>query len=80
LFKQLEEQSKQHAYIDGGYTVQIFLQDDLIDQIILTRVPILLGEGMSLFGNLGRTVRMKHETTEVYSNGLVKTCYKVLKT
>jgi dihydrofolate reductase len=79
LFRLLQEQNKQHAYIDGGYTVQRFLQEDLIDQIILTRVPILLGEGISLFGNLGRTIYLNHEATDVLSNGLVKSCYQVVK-
>ena len=77
LFDQLEEQGKNHAYIDGGFTVRSFLNVDLIDQMIITRVPLLLGDGISLFDNGGRKVRLDHLKTQAYPNGLVQTTYRL---
>ena len=48
----LNEQDFNHLYIDGGKTIQSFLQEDLIDEMIITTIPILLGGGFSLFGAL----------------------------
>ena len=75
---QLEKRGIQHAYIDGGITVQRFLRAGLIQRIIITRVPVLIGQGIPLFGNLPRDIRLKHVATQSYSSGLVKTEYEVL--
>jgi dihydrofolate reductase len=58
--------------------VQSFLKEGLIDKLILTQVPMLLGEGISLFNdNLGRRVKLEHLETKAYSNGLVQSSYRV---
>lgn len=67
-----------HAYIDGGITIQGFLRAGLIQRIIITRVPVLIGEGIPLFGALPRDVRLRHVATQHYPSGLVKTEYQVL--
>lgn len=41
-------------YIDGGTTIQSFLKEDLIDEMILTTIPVLLGGGAQLFGTLDK--------------------------
>ena len=38
-----------NLYIDGGNTIQSFLGQDLIDEMIITRFPFLLGGGAPLF-------------------------------
>ncbi len=45
-------QGFENLYIDGGKTIQIFLQEDLIDELIITEIPLLLGGGDRLFGKL----------------------------
>ncbi|MCT4655817.1 MAG: dihydrofolate reductase family protein [Cohaesibacter sp.] len=50
----LEKRGFRHLYIDGGKTIQSFLREDLIDELIITRLPILLGGGASLFGDLAK--------------------------
>ena len=75
---QLEKRGIQHAYIDGGITVQRFLRAGLIQRIIITRVPVLIGQGIPLFGTLPRDIRLKHVATQSYPSGLVKTEYEVL--
>src|SRR6476659_7705825 len=63
-------------YIDGGKVIQSFLKEDLIDDLIISRVPVLIGNGIPLFGFLGADLRFKHIRTEVQSNGLVRSYYK----
>lgn len=64
-----------HLYVDGGLTVQRFLADGLIDRIIVTRIPILLGSGIPLFGALPADIRLTHVATRSYPNGLVQSEY-----
>jgi dihydrofolate reductase len=72
------------VYIDGGTTIRQFLEADLIDEMILTRAPILLGEGIPLFDNdttawKKRMITMKHVVTKAYPSGLVTTKYHITR-
>lgn len=78
IVAQLEARGVGHIYVDGGVTVQRFLREGLIQQLIITRVPVLIGEGIPLFGALPKDVRLEHVRTETYPSGLVKTEYRVL--
>ncbi|WP_324722620.1 dihydrofolate reductase family protein [Lelliottia sp. JS-SCA-14] len=62
-------------YIDGGATIQSFLNEDLIDQMIITRFPILLGGGVPLFSELKQPLNFKVTKNEVVLDTLVKTTY-----
>ena len=64
-----------HLYVDGGITIQQFLRAGLIQRLIITRVPVLIGEGIPLFGPLPRDIRLRHLATKHYSSGLVQTEY-----
>ena len=66
-----------HLYVDGGITIQEFLRAGLVQRLIITRVPVLIGEGIPLFGTLPRDVRLQHVTTHQYASGLVQTEYRV---
>jgi dihydrofolate reductase len=74
----LEARGIQHIYVDGGVTIQQFFRAGLIQRIIITRVPVLIGEGIPLFGNLPHDIRLQHIETTVYKSGLVKSEYKVV--
>jgi dihydrofolate reductase len=74
----LEADGMQHVYVDGGITIQQFLRAGLIHQITVTRVPVLIGEGIPLFGSLPKDVQLKHLGTQAYASGLVKSQYQVL--
>jgi dihydrofolate reductase len=67
-----------HLYIDGGVTIQRFLRAGLIQRLTITRVPVLIGEGIPLFGTLPHDVRLRHLATQTYPSGLVKTEYEVV--
>ncbi len=66
-----------HLYIDGGITVQRFLRAGLIQRLIITRVPVLIGEGIPLFGSLPHDVKLEHVTTRGYPSGLGQSEYLV---
>ncbi|MFW9808885.1 MAG: dihydrofolate reductase family protein [Candidatus Thorarchaeota archaeon] len=72
---QLNELGHQNLYIDGGITIQGFLEEDLVDKMIITRVPVLLGEGIPLFGKLTQRLYFKHEKTEFLNEILSKSYY-----
>jgi dihydrofolate reductase len=68
----------QHIYVDGGITIQRFLRDGLVQRLVITRVPVLIGEGIPLFGALPRDIRLRHLATQQYASGLVKSEYEVV--
>lgn len=68
----------QHAYVDGGITIQRFLSAGLVQRLIITRVPVLIGEGIPLFGALPHDINLHHVATRHYPSGLVKTEYRVV--
>lgn len=74
----LAAKGAQHVYVDGGITIQRFLRDGLVQRLIITRVPVLIGEGIPLFGSLPRDVRLRHVATQQYKSGLVKSEYQVI--
>jgi dihydrofolate reductase len=76
LLAQCEARGLSNLYIDGGQTIQAFLQADLVDNLIITRVPILLGGGIPLFGELAQPLPLTHIATESFSNGLVQSTYR----
>jgi len=75
VLESLAERGIRTLYIDGGKTIQSFLQQDLIDEMIITRIPILLGRGIPLFEKNDSELRFQHSSTETYTNGLVKSHY-----
>ena len=78
IMAQLEARGIQHVYVDGGQTVQTFLRAGLIDRITITRVPVIIGSGISIFGALSRDIRVQHIATRHYPSGLVQSEYAVL--
>ena len=78
LVQRLAERGYQHLYIDGGKTIQGFIKEGLIQKIIITKVPILIGSGISLFGTLPYDIRLRHLETHHFDNGFVQSRYEVL--
>lgn len=80
IVSQLAASGARHLYVDGGITIQRFLRAGLIQRLIITRVPVLIGEGIPLFGALPRDVRLRHVATRHYPSGLVQSEYAVEQT
>ena len=77
IISRLAASGANHAYIDGGITIQRFLRAGLIQRLIITRVPVLIGDGIPLFGSLPRDIRLRHIMTKHYPSGLVSSEYAV---
>jgi dihydrofolate reductase len=77
IVAQLEARGIGHIYVDGGITIQRFLCARLIQRIIITRVPVLIGSGVPLFGELPQDIGLTHITTRQYASGLVQSEYVV---
>lgn len=77
IVSQLTASGAHHLYIDGGVTIQRFLRAGLIERLIITRVPVLIGEGVPLFGALPRDIRLHHVATRHFPSGLVQSEYRV---
>jgi len=77
LVTQLDNEGYLHAYIDGGTTIQSFINLRLIDEMTITQIPILLGEGKPLFGRLEKDVRLENVTSVTCPSDYVQIHYKV---
>jgi len=78
IIAKLSTRGIKHIYVDGGVTIQKFLRAGLIQRLIITRVPVLIGQGIPLFASLQEDVRLRHVHTTAYESGLVKSEYEVL--
>jgi dihydrofolate reductase len=67
-----------HLYVDGGVTIQRFLRAGLVQRLIITRVPVLIGDGIPLFGSLPHDIRLRHVATRDFPSGLVQSEYHVV--
>ncbi|MGR5499631.1 dihydrofolate reductase family protein [Vibrio sp. DNB22_10_4] len=72
IIAELAAQGYNDLYIDGGKTIQSFLKEDLIDELIISTIPVLLGGGIPLFGELDKPLKFKHESAERYADCIVK--------
>ena len=77
IVSQLTGRGIRHIYVDGGITIQRFLQAGLIQRLIITRVPVLIGDGIPLFGAVPRDVVLRHIGTRQYASGLVQSEYEL---
>ena len=78
IASRLEARGIRHAYVDGGITIQQFLRAGLIQRMIITRVPVLIGEGIPLFGAVPTDIILRHVGTRCYASGLVQSEYEVV--
>lgn len=77
LLDRLAAEGVKHVYVDGGLTIQSFLRGGLLGEITLTRIPVLLGQGLPLFGPLSADVSLEHVETIAYPFGFVQSRYRV---
>lgn len=78
LVGRLSQRGARHLYVDGGVTIQGFLKAGLIDEMIITQIPILIGDGIPLFGILEQDIRFRLIETKTYQSGFVQSKYQVV--
>ncbi len=76
VINRINQKGYYELYIDGGITIQNFLKENLIDEMIITTIPILLGGGSPLFGDLTNPIRFEHVKTDVLLNALIQSHYR----
>ena len=76
ILDQIHKKGYTRLYIDGGVTVQNFLKEDLIDELIITTIPILLGGGIPLFGELPKAMEFEHVESVLFLDALVQDSYR----
>ena len=78
LLATLDRQGWNRAYIDGGTTIQSFLNEGLIEDLIITTLPVLIGDGIPLFGKTPKDIHLELISTTQYASGLAQSHYRVL--
>ncbi|MGE5431908.1 MAG: dihydrofolate reductase family protein [Syntrophomonadaceae bacterium] len=76
VIRKLTDRGYHNFYVDGGLTIQNFLKEDLIDELIISTIPIILGGGIPLFGSVGRELKFDYVKTEVLDNIFTKIFYR----
>ena len=79
VVQRLNQKGFKNLYIDGGKLIQSFLQKDMIDELIISQLPILIGGGTSLFGELESHLMFENIGTEVLLNAIVQSRYKRIR-
>ncbi|MEJ5914009.1 dihydrofolate reductase family protein [Pseudokineococcus sp. 1T1Z-3] len=67
------------VYVDGGRVLTDFLRQGLVDELTITRAPVVLGRGLPLFHDLPAQVRLVHRGTASLGAGMVSTRYDVTR-
>lgn len=75
--QRLDERGWNAAYVDGGTVIQSFLRAGLIDDMVISRIPVLIGEGISLFGPLEGDLMLDHVRSQAFPSGMVQSVYRV---
>jgi len=78
LVSKLHDEGIEHVWIDGGATISQFLRLNLVDEIILSIIPILLGEGIALF-DIKKELHCRLISAQSYPSGLVQTHYNLVR-
>lgn len=77
LINDLRTKGNNHIYLDGGQLIQAFLRENFINELIMTRLPILIGEGLPLFSEIKEDIKLEHLKTQSFASGFVQSHYRV---
>jgi dihydrofolate reductase len=78
LMHELDRAGWKRAYVDGGKLIQSFLAQRLIEDLVITRLPVLIGAGLPLFKTtLAADMRLSHVETTTHASGFVQSRYTV---
>ena len=77
LINQLEVKGFKHAYIDGGATITSFINLKLINEMIITKAPVILGEGIPLIGIINHKIKLVNSEAIAFPNDFIQVKYGV---
>lgn len=77
LILRLDKSGFKHAYIDGGSTITSFINLELINEMTITKAPVLLGAGIPLFGKINNSVKLENAQALTFPNDFVQVKYSV---
>ena len=77
LIAKLEAEGYQHAYVDGGSVITSFLNLQLINEMTVSQAPIILGDGLRLFGKVDKAIKLQDVKSEAYENGFIQSHYSL---
>ncbi|NOI93360.1 MULTISPECIES: dihydrofolate reductase family protein [Vibrio] len=75
IIEDLNSKGLNNLYIDGGVTIQNFLKEDLVDELIISTLPVVLGGGAPLFGDLVSPLDFTLKSVTTYLDEIVTTHY-----
>lgn len=76
--EELERQQVRRVYVDGGQLIQSFLREGLISDMVITTVPVLIGSGRPLFGELPHDISLELVASRTFPSGMVQSTYRVV--
>ena len=79
LIQEMDIRSAKGIYLDGGVTIQRFLREGLVDEMTITTIPVLIGEGLPLFSATGKDIKLELINSTAFRNGFVQNKYKIYK-
>jgi dihydrofolate reductase len=77
LVETLTDRGAKRVYADGGQVIQTFLREGLLNELTITTVPVLLGGGIRLFGDLDQDIPLTHNATRTLNAGFVQSDYTI---
>jgi dihydrofolate reductase len=76
ILGKLQQKGHRNIYLDGGKTIQVFLGKDLVDELIISTLPVLLGGGAPLFGDLPSPLEYEHISSTVLLDAITQDHYR----
>ena len=77
LMQALENRGWKKAYIDGGKLVQSFIREGFVTDLCITTIPILIGNGISLFGHINADIDLELKNSQSFQTGMVQSLYAI---
>jgi dihydrofolate reductase len=77
LLERLGAEGVRRVYVDGGRVITALLATGVVDQLTISVLPILLGEGRRLFGPSDHEQLLSLVRTQAFPSGLVQLEYQV---
>ena len=77
LMDSLKQKGYEHVYVDGGATITSFINEKLINNMVITQAPVLLGKGITLFGTLNAPIKLRKVQATAYSDGFMQVKYEL---